>query len=441
MKIYDNDINKKISLSQLGVTGLQHVLVMYASAVMVPLILAAALNLTPKDLTYLISADLFTCGIATLLQTAGIGKSIGIRLPVMLGCTPIAVFPMIITGKTFGLTTVYGSIILSGLFVVLVAPLFQKISRLFPPVVTGTVISVIGLTLITIGASNIANGNETVSVLSSNLLLATITILIILIINKFGSRLLKAISVLISLIGTTIFAYYYSGIDLAIIHNSHWFNIVTPFYFGIPRFKISAIISMCFITLVIMIESTAVFYTLGEICEKKITTKHIVTGLRTEGLSQILGGIFNSFPYNTFAQNVGLVVLTQIKSRYVTIAAGIFLLALGLIPKFGALMTLIPKPVLGGAMLVLYGIVTTYGIRILSSVDFKNTNNVILIACSIGISLAIALKPELFAHLPIWMRIIFGNGVITGSFLAVLLNLFLNGISKEQEKLRTKEYT
>lgn len=422
---------KHLPLYQTSIAGLQHVLVMYTGAVMVPLILGAALGLAPKDLTYLISADLFTCGIATLLQAYGIGNFIGIKLPVILGCTPLALFPMISAGKIYGIPTIYGSIIISGIFVFFLAPFFQKIAKLFPLVVVGTVISVIGLSLITVGASNIANDNMCPTLLCHNLILASVVVTTIVLINRFFKKFLQTIAILVSIIVGTITAFYLTGIDLSTLHNSSWFNIITPFYFGLPHFKIGPIIAMCFVSLVIIIESTAVFYTLGEMCDKKIESKQIVIGLRTEGIAQVLGGILNSFPYNTFAQNVGLLALSRTKSRKIAIIAGIILLALGLVPKFAALMTIIPKPVLGGAIIVLYGSITAYGINICKQVDFSNTNNILILASSIGVALSITLKPELFSYLPEWLRIIFGNGVITGSIMAVVLNLLLNGTNSQ----------
>lgn len=435
----DPEVTARFFKRKTILAGLQHVLVMYAGAVMVPLILGAALGFSPKDLTYLISADLFTCGIATLLQAGGIGKFVGIKLPVIMGCTPIALFPMIAAGKTSGIPAIYGSIIAGGVFVFLIAPLFHRISRFFPPIVVGTVITVIGLTLVVVGANNIAGAADHGAILNNNLMLATVVMVTIILVNKFFKGFIKNIAVLISLFVGTLIAYYISGIDFNILKETHWVNVITPFYFGIPQFKIGPIIAMCFVSLVIIIESTSIFYTLGEMCDKKIKREQIVVGLRTEGLAQMLGGIFNSFPYNTFAQNVGLVALSSVKSRYVAIAAGIILLVLGSIPKFAAMMTLIPKPVLGGAIIILYSTITAYGIRICSKVDFKDTNNLIIIASSIGVALTITLKPELFSSMPNWLVIAFGNGVITGSLLAVLLNLLLNGVKTTSSETQESE--
>lgn len=420
-------VNEKLPIRQLIPLGLQHVLAMYAGAVIVPLIIGGSLGMNTKEISYLIAADLFTCGIATLIQSVGIGNFAGIKFPVILGCAFQAVGPMIIIGKASGIGAIYGSIIASGIFVLIASYFFGKILRFFPPVVIGSVITIIGLSLIPVAINNIAGGtgSETYGD-PKNLALALFVMLFIVLINKFFRGFLKAISVLLGLIAGTLVASVMGMVNFNDVSTASWVNVVTPFYFGKPQFVLSGIFTMCLVSIVSMIESTGVFFATGKVVEKQVTEKDIVKGLRAEGLSQILGGVFNSFPYTTFSQNVGLIALTGIRSRYVVFCSGIILVILGTLPKFAALATVIPNPVLGGAMIIMFGMVAVSGIRTLATVDFEKTNNLIIAACAIGVGLGTAVVPELFEKMPQLFRILFESGIVSGSVTAIFLNIILN---------------
>jgi xanthine permease len=420
-------INEKLPMAQTIPLGLQHVLAMYAGAVVVPLIVGGALGMTPQQLAYLVAADLFTCGIATLLQAIGIGKSIGIKLPVVLGCSFTAVGPMITIGHEAGPGAIYGAIISSGIFVLIFSYFFGKLLRFFPPVVTGSVVTIIGLSLIPVAINNLAGGVGAKDFgAPKNLALGVFVMLFIILINKFFKGFWQAISVLLGLIVGTIVASFMGMTHFEEVRRSGWLNVVTPFYFGMPKFTVAGIMTMCLVAIVSMIESTGVFFGLGKVCEKEIEEKDIVRGLRAEGLAQILGGLFNSFPYTTFSQNVGLVALTGIRSRFVVVASGIILMILGTIPKFAALATIIPPPVLGGAMIVMFGMVAVSGVKMLSQADLNNNKNMLIAASAIAVGLGTAVVPGLFAKMPELFRILFESGIVSGSFTAVILNIILN---------------
>lgn len=435
-------IDEKLSISKLLPLGLQHVLAMYAGAIIVPIIVGGALKFTPEQMTFLVAADLFTCGIATLIQTLGFKKSVGIKLPVILGCAFTAVGPMISIGfGPGGITDIYGAIIASGIFVLIASFFFGKLVRFFPPVVTGTVVLIIGLSLITVGINTAGAGpfgafagmnpdgtNQYAKDFGDPryLGLAFFTLMFILVMNKYTKGFVHALSVLFGLIVGTIVGMFMGITNLQPVAQASWFHLVTPFYFGVPTFHLGPIVTMCLVGLVSMVESTGVFFGLGKVCDKEITENDIGRGIRAEGIAQLLGGVFNSFPYTTFSQNVGLVALTGIRSRYVTVAAGGILVCLGLLPKFAALATIIPNPVLGGAMIALFGMVAASGVKMLQHVDFSRTSNLLIVACAVSLGLGAAVVTPLFAKMPELFRILFGSGIVSGSVTAILLNLFFN---------------
>jgi len=405
--------------------GFQHVLAMYAGAVVVPLIIGGALNLTPAQVAYLIAADLFTCGIATLLQVIGT-RFTGIRLPVVLGCTFTAVGPIIAIASTSNLATAYGAIIISGIFVVLAAPLFGKLLKFFPTVVQGSVVTIIGLSLIPVAMTNAAGGQDSADFGDPrNLLMALGTLIIILLVNRFTTGFIRAISVLLGLIAGTVAGFMLGMVHFDSVAEASWFSVVKPFYFGAPEFSFVAIFTMILVNIISMAESTGVYFALGKTTNKEISKEDVVKGLRGEGVAIVLGGIFNAFPYTAFSQNVGLVQLSGIKSRDVMIGAGGILVVLGLLPKLAALTTVIPNAVLGGAMIAMFGMVVASGINILSQVDLRQNENLLIAACSIAVGLGSAAVPGMFEQLPTTIKMLLQNGIVTGSLTAVVLNLVL----------------
>ncbi|TVY08982.1 nucleobase:cation symporter-2 family protein [Paenibacillus cremeus] len=425
-----------LSKQKAFVLGFQHVLAMYAGAVVVPLIVGGALKLTPAQMAYLIAADLFTCGLATILQVMGT-KYFGSRLPVILGCTFTAVGPIIAVASTSNLATAYGAIIISGLFVVLAAPLYGKLLKFFPTVVTGSVVTIIGLSLIPVAMNNAAGGQGSPDFgQAHNLLLALLTLVVILVVNLYATGFLRSISVLVGLVVGTMAAYAAGLVHFSSVAEASWLSVAKPFYFGVPQISITAIITMIIVNIVSMVESTGVYFAVGKATDQPVEQKQIINGLRSEGVAIMLGGIFNAFPYTAFSQNVGLISLTKVKSRDVIFAAGGIMVVLGLLPKLAALTTIIPNAVLGGAMIVMFGSVAASGISILSEVNLRSGNNLMIAACSIAVGLGSATLPQMFDQLPDFAKMLLQNGIVSGSLTAIVLNLFLS--KQEQEVAETK---
>ena len=409
--------------SQAAVLGLQHLLAMYSGSILVPIMIAGALGYLSQQLTYLISTDIFMCGVATFLQLQ-LNKYFGIGLPVVLGVAFQSVAPLIMIGQKHGSGAMFGALIVSGIYVLLIAGIFSKIANFFPPIVTGSVITTIGLTLIPVAIGNMGNNSEKPT--AQSLLLAAVTILIILLVNIFAKGFLKSISILIGLIIGTIIASFMGLVDFAPVTQAPLVHVPTPFYFGIPKFELSSIVMMCIIATVSLVESTGVYFALSDITNEKLDSIRLRNGYRAEGFAVLLGGIFNTFPYTGFSQNVGLVKLSGIKTRLPIYYAAGFLVLLGLVPKFGALAQIIPSPVLGGAMLVMFGFVSVQGMQMLARVDFEHNEHHFLIA-AVSISAGVGLNgSNLFNSLPTGLQMFFSNGIVMASVIAIVLNLILN---------------
>ena len=420
---------------RLAIFGFQHVLAMYAGAVAVPLILATAIGLPEEDLVYLINADLFTCGVATLIQAVGLWK-VGIRLPIVQGVTFAAVTPMVLIGQSGGLPAIYGSVIVAGIVTLLVSPYFSKLLRFFPPVVTGSIITIIGVSLLPVAVTWAGGGNPTAENFGApgNIALAFAILLLILLIYRFFGGFVSSIAVLLGLIIGTIVATVLGITDFGGVGEAAFFGVTTPFHFGLPSFGLAAILSMILVMLVTMVETTGNAVAVGEIVEKPIREDNLTAGLRADGLSTALGGILNAFPYTAYAQNVGLVRLTGVKSRWVVAAAGGFLILLGLFPKLAAVVAAIPLPVLGGAGFALFGTVAATGIRTLSRVDFDRNPNLVIMAVNLAIGLIPVASPTFYSAFPSGMQIVLNSGITAGSLTAIILNLAFNVMGGREER-------
>ncbi|MEN9419361.1 MAG: hypothetical protein RI988_2981, partial [Pseudomonadota bacterium] len=420
-------VDERLPTGRLTALGLQHVLVMYAGAVAVPLIVGRALKLSPEQVTMLIQADLFCCGIVTLIQALGATQWFGIRLPVMMGVTFASVAPMVaMAGSNPGVAgagLIFGSIIGAGVISILLAPVVSRMLRFFPPVVTGTIIAVIGISLMRVGinwifgvpagptapavvdpahaqwlaemkalagaavtpAAGAASAPAVVPAMPAGLALvgtvpnpkyaqlphmaiAALGLVAILVIAKYARGFVANISVLLGIIVSAVAATAMGLMNFDKVAKAAWFDFVLPFEIATPVFDPILILTMTLVMIVVMIESTGMFLALSDITGKKIDQKQLSAGLRVDGLGTLIGGIFNTFPYTSFSQNVGLVGVTGVKSRFVCVAAGAILVLLGLLPKMAALVESLPTFVLGGAGLVMFGMVAATGIRILSGV-------------------------------------------------------------------------
>ena len=255
----------------------------------------------------------------------------------------------------------------------------------------------------------------------------------ILLIARFGKGLISNIAVLAGVVIGCIAATIFGLMHFDRVGEAGWFAVVTPLRFGMPIFDPVLIATMSLVMIVVMIESTGMFLALGEMTSREVSQQQLTAGLRVDGLGTMIGGLFNTFPYTSFSQNVGLVGVTGVKSRYVCVAAGVIMIVLGLIPKMGALVEAVPTFVLGGAGLVMFGMVAATGVRILTTVDFKTSrNNLFVVAVSVGFGLIPLLAPNYLMWMPHAIHPIIESGIVLASIAAVILNAFFNGVGFSQ---------
>ncbi len=470
-------VDERLPAPRLAALGLQHVLVMYAGAIAVPLIVGRALKLAPEQVALLISADLFCCGLVTLIQSFGVTRWFGIKLPVMMGVTFAAVGPMVAFANAMpgvdGARAIFGAIIGAGVISMLIAPVVSKLLRFFPPVVTGTIIAIIGISLMRVGVGWATGGpapmaqsvdvpklvamvdaaKATAAAASApvklpgpvpmvdnpaygaldNLAVAAAVLVFILLLVKYAKGFVANISVLLGIVAGCAVAIAMGKMNFDKVAKAHWFDVVTPFAFGMPTFDPVMILTMTLVMIVVMIESTGMFLALSDLTGKKIDQPMLAAGLRTDGLGTLIGGLFNTFPYTSFSQNVGLVGVTGVKSRWVCVAGGLIMIVLGMLPKMAAFVESIPAFVLGGAGLVMFGMVAATGIRILSTVDFKgNRHNLYIVALSIGFGLIPLVAPRWMQQMPHGLHPLLESGILLTSLAAVVLNLFFNGAKEDR---------
>ncbi|MBW1596095.1 nucleobase:cation symporter-2 family protein [Streptomyces sp. JJ38] len=418
-------------------SGLQHVAAMYAGVVAVPLVIGAAAQLGPADTTLLMAASLFTAGIATLLQTLGIWK-VGARLPFVNGVSfgGVAAMTAIIAaeGGESGLPVIFGSVIVAGLLAFVVSSWFCKLVRFFPPVVTGSVITLIGLSLMPVAFGWIADGaGGADGAPAGNIGLAAVALVITLAVRRYARGFLQSIAILFGLVSGTLIAVPLGMADFSGLGEAGLVGFPTPFHFGAPQFSLPAIVSMCVVMLVIMMESTADMIALGRIVDKPADEKVIAAGLRADALGSAVAPVFNGFAASAFAQNVGLVAMSKVRSRYVVAVGGGILVLLGLCPVAAALVSAVPLPVLGGVGLVLFGTIAVSGIQTLVQAGLDKGENALIVAVTLGVGLAPEMAHGFYERFPDSATTILDSGISTGCILAVLLNLLFNHMGARKE--------
>ena len=428
-------VDEVLPLPKLAALGLQHVLVMYANAVAVPLIVGGALHLPKEQIAMLINADLFACGIATLVQTVGVGM-FGIRLPIIMGVTAESISPMLAMAAMpgVGLNGIYGAVIVGGLFGLAVAPFVRYVLRLFPAVVTGTIITMIGVALMRVGVGWAGGGAGAADFGAAGYLaVAALVLAVILLVIKFTRGFLANMAVLIGIACGYVVTIALGWTDFSGLQNEPWVRVVLPLQFGLPTFYLVPCLTMCLVVTIVFIEATGMFLALGAMTGRKVGAADITRGLRADALGTLIGGIFNTFPYVSYSQNIGLVGVTGVFSRWVCVAGGCIMLVIGLVPKLAYIVASVPPCVLGGAGFIMFGMVAATGIKILATVDYvKQRNNVLVVAIAIGFGLIPIVSPTFFHIMPDVLKPIFGDAIILTSISAVLLNAYFNRTTNEE---------
>ncbi|MDO5745546.1 MAG: solute carrier family 23 protein [Micrococcaceae bacterium] len=420
--------DERLPLGRTLAYGLQHVLTMYGGIIAPPLIIGGAAGLSSEEVGVLIASCLFVGGLATILQTVGI-PFFGCQLPLVQGTSFASVATMVaIIDGGGGIQAVFGAVLAASAIGFLIAPFFARIIRFFPPVVTGVVITMIGISLTPVAANWAMGGNAKADDYGSlaNIGLAAITLAIALLLSKLGNAAISRLSILFAMVLGTVIAVLLGMADFSKVGNGAVFAFPQPLAFGWPVFELGGIISMLIVVIVILTETTADILAVGEITGSKITSRRIADGLRADMASSILAPFLNTFTQSAFAQNVGLVAITGVKSRFVVTAGGGILVILGLLPVLGRVVAAVPTAVLGGAGIVLFGTVAASGIRTLSKVKYEGNLNLIIVATSIAFGSLPIVKTDFYDSFPTWFATIFDSGISSAAVMAILLNLLFN---------------
>lgn len=416
-------INDKPKLTMQILLGLQHIFAAFGGIIVVPLVIGSALGFDAATSTALMSATILAAGIATFIQSKGIGP-IGSKTACIMGTDFTFATPAIAVGSVAGLPGIIGATILGALVEVILSFFIKPIMKFFPPLVTGTVICLIGLTLLPVSIDWAAGGSGASDYGSMiNIAIAAFVMIFTILLNHYGKGIISSASILIGMIVGYIICIPLGMIDFSTVKEASWISFPKMFQYGVD-FNFKYVIPFIPAYLVTTIETVGCLKAISQVSGIKDDPKRIGKGVLSDGVGSAIAGCLGTFPNTSFSQNVGIIPLTKVASRYVAIMAGILLVILGLLPKFAALINIMPQPVLGGVGIVMFGTVAAAGIQTLSSVKLTN-KNLLVIATSIGLGLGVTFRPEILSSLPEWMTMIFSSGISTGTIVALVLNIIL----------------
>ncbi|MTK12768.1 MAG: purine permease [Clostridiaceae bacterium] len=403
--------------------GFQHIFAAFGGIIVVPIVISAALGFDAKTSTALISSAILMAGVATFIQSKGVGP-VGARVACIMGTDFTFVAPAIAVGAKFGLPGIFGATILGALIVILLSFFVKPLMKLFPPIVTGTVVSLIGLTLLPVSIDWAAGGVGSASYGSlKNIAIALAIMTVTLLLNHYGKGLVSSASVLIGMVVGYILCIPLGMIDFSSVGQASWLSLPKVFGYGI-NFNLKVLLPFIPAYFVTVIGTVGCLKAINEVSGIDSDEKRIGSGVLSDGIGSMLAGMFGAMPNTSFSQNIGLIPLTKVASRYVTMMAGALLIILGLFPKFAALINIMPQPVLGGVGIVMFGTVAAAGIETLSRVKLNN-RNLLIIATSIGLGLGVTFRPDVIAKLPEGLKMIFSSGISTGTITALVLNVLL----------------
>lgn len=414
------------------ILGAQHLLAALGGIIAVPLVVGNVLKLPTTDTIILVNASLLVSGIVTFIQSRGIGP-VGIRLPSVMGTSFTFVAAALAIGfSEAGVGGILGASLVGSIVMIIGAFLMPYIRKYFPPVVTGCVVMSIGLSLLPVAVDWFAGAQKSDAnyALPSTLAMATFVLVIVIILVQWGKGIFSAAAIFFAMVIGYVIALCLGMVDFQAVKEAQIIAVPKPFHFGL-EFPIAGVIGMSIAYLVTIVESNGNFLAIGQATKTTVTGEHVKRGVLCDGLGSALAACFSTLPFSSFAQNIGIISITRIASRYVVMCTGILLFLAGLFPVFGALIVTIPSPVLGGAGVMMFAMIIVGGIQMLDRVS-RSRRNGLIIAISIGACLAVTLRPELFNHLPGWFKEIFSSGITTGSICAIILDRIL---PKEKEEL------
>ncbi|EHK2364476.1 uracil-xanthine permease family protein [Clostridium perfringens] len=413
----DLDLPKKVLF------GLQHIFAAFGGIIVVPLVIATSLGFDSKVTTALISASILGSGLATIIQAKGVGK-VGARVACIMGTDFTFVSPAISVGSVLGLPGIIGATILGSLFEVILSFFIKPLMKFFPPLVTGTVVALIGLTLLPVSIDWAAGGAGSANYASlENLAVAMFVLVITLLLNNYGKGMISSASILIGIVVGYIVCIPLGLVDFTPVKEASWLSFPKILEFGVT-FDAKAVMAFIPAYFVATIGTIGCLKAIGETSNIDIGDKRVAAGVLSDGVGSALGGLVGSCPNTSFSQNIGIISLTKVASRHVAVMAGILLVILGFLPKVAAIITGIPNPVLGGVGIMMFGTVAAAGIRTLSNIKLTE-RNLLIIAISMGLGLGVTFRPDVIHNLPEAIRMIFSSGISTGTIAALILNAVL----------------
>lgn len=413
----DLDLPKKVLF------GLQHIFAAFGGIIVVPLVIATSLGFDSKVTTALISASILGSGLATIIQAKGVGK-VGARVACIMGTDFTFVSPAISVGSVLGLPGIIGATILGSLFEVILSFFIKPLMKFFPPLVTGTVVALIGLTLLPVSIDWAAGGAGSANYASlENLAVAMFVLVITLLLNNYGKGMISSASILTGIVVGYIVCIPLGLVDFTPVKEASWLSFPKILEFGVT-FDAKAVMAFIPAYFVATIGTVGCLKAIGETSNIDIGDKRVAAGVLSDGVGSALGGLVGSCPNTSFSQNIGIISLTKVASRHVAVMAGILLVILGFLPKVAAIITGIPNPVLGGVGIMMFGTVAAAGIRTLSNIKLTE-RNLLIIAISMGLGLGVTFRPDVIHNLPEAIRMIFSSGISTGTIAALILNAVL----------------
>lgn len=419
--VYDIDSNPPFGLSL--ILALQHILASFAGIVAVPLVVGTALNFSVEEMAIMVSGTIFASGITTIIQARKLGI-IGSGYPTMMGTDFTFVNPQISVGARFGIPGIVGAAISGALLEVILSRFIKPLMRFFPPLITGIVVSLIGITILPVSIDWAAGGVGAADYGSlRNIGIAFIVMIFTLFLNHYGKGIWSTGAVFWGMIFGYLICIPLNMVDLEAVAAAKWIEIPHIFRYGV-KFDFASTLSFLPAFLVSAIGTTGVLMAVGEASNKIPTADEIAGGVLTDGVGSMISGVFGAGPNTAFSQNVGLITLTKVASRSVMILAGIILIILGIFPKISAIISVIPTPVLGGVGVIMFGLVAAQGIKSLTSIHLGD-RELLIISVAFAMGIGVTVNPGILANLPDWLQMMLSSGISAGTIAALILNIVM----------------
>lgn len=425
--LYNNEAVPPIDKSIL--LAIQHILAAFAGIIAVPLVVCSALGLSVEETSFMVSATIFASGMTTIIQSKGLGP-IGSRVSGMMGTDFTFANPSISVGTKFGIAGIVGATILGSLVEIILSRFIKSLMRFFPPLISGIVVSLIGITLLPVSIDWAAGGvgaNDYGSL--KNLSVAFIVMAFTLFLNYYGKGMWRTASVFVGMVFGYIICMPLGLVNLTAVSQASWFSLPTFFRYGV-QFDMASTLAFVPAYLVSTIGTMGIMMAIGEASHLNLSSERAAAGVLCDGVGSLLSGMLGAGPNTAFSQNVGLITLTKVASRHVMIIAGIILTLIGIFPKISALIAVMPQPVLGGVGVILFGLVAAQGIKTLSNIHLGD-RELLIISVAFALGVGVTVKPAILSRLPHAIQMILSSGISTGTLAALILNLVLVNHKKE----------